>query len=138
MATLASATFREPALNSQFQIHRSQLSSAKSHGKTVLGKVFLSPAKSINTSNISMVSPAKLPSTLQQSTSLPTDYCSSTRSLEYFSSRRVIHSPSLFPNGVIFSYRYSCNYHPQRKRRNLFFNISPGCDFPAPVKNLFS
>ena len=23
--------------------------------------------------------------------------------------------PSLFRNGVIFSYRYSCNYHPQRK-----------------------
>ena len=32
--------------------------------------------------------------------------------VEYFSPRRVFCSPSIFPNGVIFSYRYSCNYHP--------------------------
>ena len=82
--------------------------------------------------------PSKLPSISQQSTSLPTEYCSPARLLEYFSPHRVIHSPSLFPNGVIFSYRYSCNHHPQRKRRISLFNISPGFDFPASVKDIFS
>ena len=64
--------------------------------------------------------PNKLLSTTQQRTSLPTEYCLSARLLEYLSPRRVIHSPSLFPNGVIFPYRYSCNYPPQRKQ--IFFS----------------
>ena len=33
--------------------------------------------------------------------------------------RRAIYSPSLFPNGVVFSYRYSCNHHPQRKPSSI-------------------
>ena len=33
---------------------------------------------------------------------------------------------------------YSCNRHPQRKRRTLLFNIIPGFNFPAFVKDLFS
>ena len=96
----------------------------------------LTPAKSINTSNSKRIL-SKLPLSTQQSISLPTEYHFPAWSLEYFSPRRIFHLPSLFRNGVIFSYRYSCSYPPQRKQ-NLFFNISPGYDFPAPVKNLFS
>ena len=52
--------------------------------------------------------------------------------------RRVIYSPSLFPNGVILSYRYSCNHHPSRNEEFSSFNVRPGFNFPAPVKDLFS
>ena len=93
------------------------LSSAKIHGKIVLDEVLLSPAKSINTSNTTRVSPA---SYYQQLNKVPlsTEYCSPARLLEYFSPRRVIHSPSSFPNGVIFSYRHSCNYYPPAEAKS--------------------
>ena len=53
-----------------------------------------------------MVSPTELSSNLNEVPLFPTE----------FTPRRVIYSPSFFLNGVIFSYRYSCNHHPQRKQ----------------------
>ena len=52
-----------------------------------------------------MVSPAELSSNLSEVPLFP----------HRVTPRKVIYTPSLFPNGVIFSYRYSCNHHPQRK-----------------------
>ena len=82
-----------------------------------------------------MISPAKLPSTFQQSISLPTEYCSPARLLEYFSPRRLIHSPSSFPDGVIFSYRYSYNYRPQRKQ--IFFSSTSAQELPPGTRQGF-
>ena len=77
-------------------------------------------------------------STTRQSISLPTEYCLPAWSLEFFfSPRRIFHFPGLFPNGVIFSYRNSCSYHPQRKQK-LILQHQPRSDFPAPVKDLLS
>ena len=113
------------------------LSSAKSHGKSVVDEVF-SPQRSPSTLSVQQSSyPQQVTINTQQSISIPTEYHSPAWSLEYLSPRRIFHSPSLFRNGVIFSYRYPCSYYPQRKQ-NLFFDISPGYDFPAPVKDLLS
>ena len=94
------------------------LSSANYHGKIVLGEGLPIPSgvQQIPQHNLSMESPAEFSLKSQRS-------ISSHRVIPH----RVISSTSLFPNGVVFSSRFIlANHHPQRKRRILLFNISPG------------
>ena len=85
--------------------------SPKTTERSSSAKFFLFPSRvhQFFQQSSTMVSPAELSSTSAKYLSFPTE----------FTPRRVIYSPSLFPNGVIFSYRYSCNYHPQRKQRSI-------------------
>ena len=46
--------------------------------------------------------------------------------------RRVFYSLSLFPNGVIFSYWYSCNHHPQRKQSTILQHQAQDSTFRHP------
>ena len=87
------------------------LSSAKSHGKSVVDRVFLSPTKSIHTSNTARY-PQRVILNNSAKASPHRVFLPSMVARISFSPRRILHSPSLFPNGVIFSYRYTCNYHP--------------------------
>ena len=73
------------------------LSSAKSHGKIVANAVFLSPARSINASNTTKISPANYYQQLSKASLSPTEYCFPARSLEYFSPRRVIPFAKIIP-----------------------------------------
>ena len=103
------------------------LSSAKSHGKIVLGKVFLSPAESVKTSNITTVSPASYQP--QQSTSLSPQSISpqSNLSTKFIPQR----SHLLLP---VFLHSSS----PAETTKLYSSNISPGFNFPASVKDLLS
>ena len=98
---------------------------------------FLSPAKSISTSNIARVSPASYYQQFSKISLSPQSIASQQDRQSTFLPAEVFRSPSLFPNGVIFSYRYSCNYHLQQKKKSTLQH-HPRSDFPAPVKDLLS
>ena len=74
-----------------------------------------------------MVSPAELSSNLSE-VSLPTEH----------SPQSNVFTKFIPQQSHLLLQVYSCNHHPQRKRRTLFFNISPGSNFSAFVKDLFS
>ena len=107
------------------------LSSANNHRRSHSPEFFLFPSgvHQIPQHNISVESPAELSSKPQRS-------ISSHRVIP----RRVMSSPSLFPNGVIFSYRFILATIIPSGNEELYSSTSAqdSTNFPAFVKDLFS
>ena len=106
------------------------LFSANCHGKIVLGEVLPIPSgvRQIFQQSSTMVSPAELSSTSQRS-------ISSHRVIP----RRVISSPGLFPNEVIFFYRFILTIITPSGSGELYSSTSAQDLISRPViKDLFS
>ena len=109
----------------------------KGHEKIVLGEVLLSPAKSINTSNTTRVSPSKLLSTTQQSISLPTEYCFPARPLEYLFSPQSNPFAKFIPQRSHLLLPVFLQLSSPAEAINQYFNISPGVTSRHPSRIYF-